>query len=272
MPRIQTNIQGYAATLLILLITVSSAISIVKAQVIVYEDFVPEKKFIYKKEWAIKAYVHTGGVGIGFEQGWFDKKSRFSGWNIEALTQWHPKRIKILPFYPKTRSYVNGMLAEFGMLRGGYGGSFSLHEKPFWGGVQVLMFVNGGFSLGLRFPQYLYVKYNEQDPETLEISEIEVLIKNDPDADVIKNKGGVIYGRGPWFSSWKGLRPYPGIYAKTGFAFEFGTSETKTHTLEVGASYDFYFAGITLFAKTKAKSGFLNFFLAYRYGKRSGIR
>ncbi len=138
------------------------------------------------------------------------------------------------------------------------------------------MFVNGGFSLGLKFPQYLYVRYNEQDPETLEISEIEVLIKNDPDADAIKNKGGLIYGRGPLFSSWKGLRPYPGIYAKTGFAFEFGTSETKTHTLEIGASYDFYFIGIPLFYKegeeNKAKSGFLNFFLSYRFGKRSGIR
>ncbi|MDR1974917.1 MAG: hypothetical protein LBQ31_09700 [Bacteroidales bacterium] len=269
MPRIQTILQSSTITLLILFAV--GFFSKASAQVVVYEDYVPEKKFIYKKEWGLKLYVHTGGFGGGFEYGWFDKKARYSGWNIDILTQWSPKRFKYAS-PAGGRSFVYGMLAQFGMMRGGYGTSITLHEKPFWGGVQISMLVNGGFSLGFRFPQYLYVIYatGEIDPVTeepvLEIS----LEKYDPNADHFQR--GNIIARGPYFSSWKGLRPYPGIYAKTGVAFEFGKIETRTHTLEIGVSYDFYFTGIPLFAKAGAQWGFLNFFLSYRFGMRSGIR
>jgi hypothetical protein len=152
------------------------------------------------------------------------------------------------------------MLAEFGMMRGGYGTSISLHEKPFWGGVQVSMLINGGFSLGFRFPQYLLVIVKD----TI-YSE-----KYDPDAEHFQK--GEILGRDKLFSSWKGLQLCPGIYAKTGISFEFGKTETRTHALEVGASYDFYFRPVPLYAKTRAPWGFLNFFLSYRFGMRSGIR
>ncbi|MDR0619729.1 MAG: hypothetical protein LBG17_07530 [Bacteroidales bacterium] len=255
MPRLQTIIQGSASALLILLFA-----GTLSAQVIVYEDYVPEKKFIYKKEWALKAYLHTGGIGAGFEQGWFDRKSRYSGYNIDILTQWHPKRFKYLSPYGG-RSFVYGMLAEFGMIRAGYGTSVTLHEKPFWGGVQVSMFVNGGFSLGFRFPQWLII--NTYGTDTVHSEKYD---------DYQYSQNGQIVGRDKLFSSWKGLQLYPGIYAKTGISFEFGKTETKTHTLEVGVSYDFYFRGVPLYAKTRAQWGFFNLFLSYRFGKLSGIR
>ncbi|MDR2556714.1 MAG: hypothetical protein LBC49_03260 [Bacteroidales bacterium] len=263
MPRLQAIIQGNAATLLILLF-----VGISDAQVIVYEDYVPEKKFIYKKEWAVKIFLHTGGIGAGFEQGWFDKKSRYSGYNIDILTQWNPKRFKYQSPYGG-RSYVYGMLAEFGMMRGGYGTAVTLHEKPFWGGVEVSMFVNGGFSLGFRFPQYLLVTTREQEPDP-PYDYIIYAEKYDPDAEHFQK--GEIIARDKIFSSWKGLQLYPGMYAKTGVSFEFGKIETRTHTLEVGVSYDFYFRGVPLYAKTRAPWGFFNLFLSYRFGMRSGIR
>jgi hypothetical protein len=263
MPRLQTTTQGSAIAILILLFA-----GTVRAQVIVYEDHVPEKKFIYKREWAIKVYLHTGGLGAGFEQGWFNKKSRYSGYNIDIMTQWNPKKFKYLSPYGG-RSYVYGMLAEFGMMRAGYGTVITLHEKPFWGGVQVSTFINGGFSLGFRFPQYLLVTVGEKEPDP-PYDYIVYSEKYDPNAEHFQK--GEILGRDKLFSSWKGLQPYPGIYAKTGLSFEFGKIETKIHTLETGLSYDFYFRSVPLYAKTKAPWGFFNLFLSYRFGMRSGIR
>lgn len=247
---------------LLFALLLSRATGALHAQVIVYEDFVPKRSNIYLKESFLYAQLHTGGITLGFEQGRLNHKFHYSGWNIEFSTQLNPKA-KAVNWYGVGRSYKYGMLNSFCMLRAGYGGLWVLSDKPHWGGVQMGLCYRGGFSLGLAFPQYVYVLQ-----DTLGNTRLERM-----DADNPRHyDAGFIVHRSPWFKGFDGMRPYPGIFAKIGMNFEFGKSEKISHTLGFGAIADFYFTRIPLMMTRKNPPGFFNFYIEYKFGLRHGLR
>lgn len=238
------------------------SLAAVHAQVTVYEDFVPPRGHIYKKERFVYGRIHTAGFLIGYEQGMLNRKFNYSGWNVEFSTQINPKT-KAVNWYGRGRSYKYGMLNSFCMIRAGYGGLWVLNEKPHWGGVQVALSYRGGFSLGLAFPQYVYVLQ-----DTTGTLKLERMNADDPRHQDV----GYIVRRSRIFKGFSGLRPYPGLYAKVGLDFEFGKSEKRSHTLGFGATYDCYFTRIPLMMHKKNPFGFLNFYIEYKFGMRYGLR
>ncbi len=253
---------GYFRRIVTLVLFLQAATA-VYAQVTVYEDFVPPREYIYMRERFIYAQIHTAGFTLGYEQGRLNRKFHYSGWNVEFATQINPKT-KAVNWYGQGRSYKYGMLNSFCILRAGYGGLIVLNDKPHWGGVQVSLSYRGGFSLGLAFPQYVYVLYDTMGQDVR-------LERMDPDnprhMDV-----GYILKRGPILKGFVGLRPYPGVYAKIGMNFEFGKVEKRSHTLGFGVLYDCYFTRIPLMALKRNPPGFLNFYLEYKFGMRYGVR
>lgn len=233
------------------------------AQVQVYEDYVPEKQVLYMKHRFIYAQIHTGGGTLGYEQGQLNRKFSYSGWNVELATQINPKT-KAVNWYRAGRSYKYGMLNSFMILRGGYGGLWVLNDKPYWGGVQVSLSYRGGFSLGLAFPQWVYVIY---DSEGQDIRLEKMSADNPRHKDV-----AYIVARSPILKGFSGLRPYPGAYAKLGLDFEFGKVEERSHTLGFGMIYDCYFTRIPLMMERKNPFGFFNFYIEYKFGMRYGVR
>lgn len=139
-----------------------------------------------------------------------------------------------------------------------------MNDKPYWGGVQVSLAYRGGFSLGLAFPQYVYVLY---DDEGQDIRLEKMSADNPRHRDV-----AYVLARGPIMKGLSGMRPYPGAFAKLGMNFEFGKTEEKSHTLGFGVVYDCYFAPIPLMMDKKKPVGFFNFYLEYKFGMRYGIR
>lgn len=244
------------------------------AQVVVYEDYVPEKNYIYTKESAWTAFLHTAGFGFGYTRGHYNQRFRYSAWEVNFSTMWDPKNYKTDPFgayYGNARRYVMGQINSFAVLRGGYGSRWTLAEKPFWGGVNVSIDYSGGFSLGLAFPQYLYILYEIEDPNTGETNIKTELEKFDPNSQKHRS-WDQIYGRGPLFHGVWHLRPYPGIYAKVGLNFEFGKIEEKIRSLQAGVLIDYYFIGIPLMAENPYPPAFLNFFVSFSFGKRFNQR
>lgn len=233
------------------------------AQVVVYEDFVPERQQLYLKERFFYAQLHTGGGTLGYEQGRVGRRFRYSGWNVEFATQINP-RAKAVNWYGSGRNYKYGMLNSFCMLRGGYGGLWVLNEKPYWGGVRVSIAYRGGFSLGLAFPQYVYVLYDDQGQDI----RLEKLSADNPrHLDV-----AYVLARGPMLKGFNGLCPYPGAFLKAGMDFEFGKTQERSHTLGFGAMYDCYFTRIPLMIGQKSPVGFFNFYIEYKFGMRYGVR
>ncbi|MEG2337179.1 MAG: hypothetical protein RSC04_05515 [Bacteroidales bacterium] len=251
-----------------------SCLGSLSAQVVVYEDYVPEKQRIYTKESMGFAFIHTAGLGLGYTRGHYSPSFRYSAWEINASTMWNPKNFKTEPFgsyYGKARRYVMGQINSFAVIRGGYGSRWTFAEKPFWGGVNISLDYSGGFSLGLAFPQYLYIIYNMEDPNTGEASIRTELEKFDPKNQKHRS-WDQIYGRGPVFHGVWHLRPYPGIYAKVGLTFEFGKLEEKIRALQAGLLVDYYFIGVPLMAENPYRPIFLNFYISFSFGKRFGIR
>lgn len=233
------------------------------AQVLVYEDFVPPMENLYTKERFFYAQLHTAGFTIGYEQGRLNSRFNYHGWNIEFATQ-ISHQAKGVNWYGTGRRYKYGMLNSFCILRAGYGGLWILNDKPYWGGVQVSVSYQGGFSLGLAFPQYVNVLYDTAGQDIR-------LERLDPDNPRHKDISYILE-RGPVLKGLSGMRPYPGIYAKIGMNFEFGRSQERSHTLGIGVIYDCYFTRIPIMMEKKNPFGFLNFYIEYKFGKRYGLR
>lgn len=236
---------------------------VVQSQVLVYEDFVPSARFIYLKERFFYAQIHTAGFTIGYEQGHLNSRFNYMGWNIEFATQLD-YRAKAVNWYGSGRRYKFGMLNSFCILRAGYGGLWTLNEKPYWGGVKVSLSYRGGFSLGLAFPQYINVLYDTAGQDLR-------LERMDPENPRHRDVAYILE-RGPILKGLSGMRPYPGIFLKVGMDFEFGKSEERSHTLGFGIIYDCYFTRIPLMMDQKNPFGFLNFYIEYKFGKRHEAR
>lgn len=188
-----------------------------RAQVIVYEDYVPPRQNLYTRERFFSAYLHSAGFAIGYEQGRLNRRFRYEGWSVEFSTQLNPKAVRV-NWTGRGRRYVYGQINSFCTLRGGYGGRYTFNEKPYWGGVALSLIYNGGLSLGLAFPQYLYIAYGSDLSDEAYERKLE---KFDPDNPYHLQVDRIL-GRGPVMHSVPHLRPYPGIYAKLGFNAEFG--------------------------------------------------
>lgn len=251
------------------------ALPCAQGQVLVYEDYVPEKQLIYTKENKFSGFIHTSGFGLGFEKGRYNIRSRYSGWSIEATNMKHSKAAKTEPFGAmlgsNARRYSFGKINSVLICRGGYDRSITLNEKPYWGGVNLAFDYSFGVSLALAFPQYLSIIYIDQDPVTGEEivrTENEKYDPNKPNHQAWDQ----IYGKAPLFYHFWEVKPYPGFFLKSGMNFEFGSDEKKISSVEIGIVLDFYMAKIPMIAHNPYRNYFFNFYLSYQFGKRYGTR
>jgi hypothetical protein len=221
-----------------------------------------DKEVLYRKENAYYFILHNEGWGIGYHKGsrltYF--KTRFYEGEIVGMS--HPKEAKTEnPYFGDSKSYVFGQLNSLYIIRGGVGYKRMLNDKPYWGGVMVGYTYSGGFSLGLARPKYLYIIYdNPKNPYEYYLN----LEQYDPIRHYYEN----IYGGGPLFKGFDKLKPYPGLYGKFGFNFEFGEYDEKIRALEVGGTFDYYFKEIPMMAKNKFPNYFITIYLNIQFGKR----
>ncbi len=224
-----------------------------------------DKTVLYRKERNFTFILHNEGWGIGYRKGnhlnYF--KTRFLEAEIVGMS--HPKEAKTEnAYYGDSKSYVYGQLNSLYIIRGGVGYKKLLNDKPYWGGIQLSYNYSGGFSLGLARPKYLYIIYanpNNNDEAYLSLEQY------DPKRHYPEN----IYGGGPLFKGFEKLKPYPGLYGKLGFNFEFGEYDEKIRAIEVGANFDYYFKEIPMMALNKYPNYFLTLYISIQFGKRYNL-
>ncbi|MCX6231345.1 MAG: hypothetical protein NTZ33_07365 [Bacteroidetes bacterium] len=224
-----------------------------------------DKAVLYTKEKAFYLVLHSEGWGIGYRKGKhlaFNKTQLFEG---EIVDMSHPKETKTEnPYFGDAHTFVYGQLNSVYIIRGGTGFKKMLNDKPYWGGVQLSYIYFGGVSLGLARPKYLYiinqVPYSNEFFLTLE--------RYDPNKHFLDDN---IYGGGPLFKGFESLKPYPGLYGKFGFNFEFGEYDEKIRAIEVGTIFDYYFAKIPMMAANKYPNYFLTFYINIQFGKRYNL-
>ncbi|MFZ4399007.1 MAG: hypothetical protein ACOYO1_03145 [Bacteroidales bacterium] len=224
-----------------------------------------DKDVLYRKEKAFYFVLHNEGWGIGYRKGnhlAFNKTRMFEG---EIVGMSHPKETKSEnPYFGDAHGYVYGQLNSFYVIRGGVGYKKMLNDKPYWGGVQLSYIYFGGASLGLARPKYLYIiNIDNSNPFGYELT----LERYNPDKHFEEN----IYGGGPLLKGFESIKPYPGLYGKFGFNFEFGEYDEKIRAIEVGGIIDYYFASIPMMAFNKYPNYFLTLYINIQFGKRYNL-
>lgn len=224
-----------------------------------------DRSVLYRKERNFTFILHNEGWGIAYRKGnhlnYF--KTRFLEAEIVGMS--HPKEAKTeSSFYGDTKPYIYGQINSLYIIRGGVGYKKLLNDKPYWGGIQLSYIYSGGFSLGLARPKYLYiVNVNPNNSEEFYLT----LEQYDPKRHYPEN----IFGGGPLLKGFEKLKPYPGLYGKFGFNFEFGEYDEKIRAIEVGANFDYYLKEIPMMAANKFPNYFLTLYINIQFGKRYNL-
>jgi hypothetical protein len=234
---------------------------------------------LFKKEMYGVAIFHSAGWGIGFRLGQnktYYHKKMFEADLVEMKSPKEYKRSNAN--FTNSRRYIYGKMNNLYLLRAGYGAQKLLNRKPYWGGIEVRFFYYGGLSLGLAKPVYLYIA-NYRTGGDNQLSYEITTEKYDPEIHypwrVVVPIAGTdttreidIYGKAPIYKGLNEIKPYPGIYAKLGFNFEYGSYNQKIKAIEAGATIDAFPKSIQVMAFNDPFTLFINVYVCFTFGKR----
>jgi len=215
---------------------------------------------LLEQQWSLGVHINSNGWGLKFRRGRNLAALKQFMWEIEFTTYKSAKEVKTInPYYSDSKSYVYGKLNYVYFLRGGVGVQHILNRKPYWGGIQLSYLYYGGLSVGITKPVYLYIIQSTSNTDYQVTEE-----RYNPEIHFVDN----IYGRGAFLTGILNLEFHPGIYAKGGLEFEFGTKNRALKSLEIGAILDYTPFPIAIMAYNSRQSFFLTAYLSVSLGKR----
>ncbi len=229
--------------------------------------------YLMRREKSGNIMLHTLGFGLGMRFG--NNKTYYKNrmFEFDLLEMKAPNQVhRYNENFPNPRSYVYGKLNNLYIRRAGIGRQLLVNRKPYWGGVEVRAFYYGGFDLGLAKPSYLYIAYYTVIDNILVVDHIALERYNPekhfPYIGVNPTLLCDIYGRGPILSGFDKIKPYPGLYAKGGFNFEFSAQNDRIKAIEVGVTVDIFPKPVPVMAFSKADYFFITGYLSFHLGKR----
>lgn len=241
------------ALLLILGFGISAGL---KAQLGTDADF---KRQVYDRE-------YTGG--IGFHSRGFFINGRYlkyldgfnkHGLEIDITKLRHPKETH-QNFVSATgvRGFVYGRINSFYALRAGYAREKVIFDKTDQGSISIAWNYSGGLSLGLLKPVYVMV------PGEVDFQRLEADRYNPEEHDVV-------YGEANYFMGILNTKLQPGIYAKTGFIFDYDLLDKKVTSIEGGFIFDYYVSKVPIFyyqsgEKDMNLPGFYQLYVTFNFG------
>ncbi len=223
-------------------------------------EYVEEKPPLMKNEFTLGATVHTSGWGALFRRAKnvTGYKKRF--YEIEVVGMKDPKEVRTVnPYFDNAKSYYYGKLNTLTIIRLGIGKQHVLFSKAEKGGVEVRLNYSGGFALGLAKPVYLNILH--------EISPGEYLVEVER-YDPAVHRVDSIYGRASFLEGFGEIKPYPGGYAKLGFAFEYGSHTTNIKCIEAGVCMDAFATNIPIMAYIDNEQFYFNFYINFVFGRK----
>lgn len=215
---------------------------------------------LLEHQWSLGVHINSNGWGLKFRKGRNLAALKQFMWEIEFTTYKSAKEVKTInPYYSDSKSYIYGNLNTVYFLRGGVGFQHILNRKPYWGGVQLSYLYYGGLSVGITKPVYLFIIHSTTTTDYQVTEE-----RYNPEIHFLDN----IYGRGAFLTGILNMEFHPGVYAKGGLDFEFGTRNRAIKALEVGAILDYSPIPIAIMAYNSKQSFFLTAYLSVSFGKR----
>ena len=217
---------------------------------------------LLERQWSLGVHINSNGWGLKLREGRNLAALKQFMWEIEFTTYKSAKEVKTInPYYSDSKSYIYGKLNSVYFLRGGIGFQHILNRKPYWGGVQFSYLYYGGLSVGLAKPVYLNIVHITTPPDYQVTEE-----RYNP--ALTEHSIEYIYGRGAFLTGILNTEFHPGVYAKGGLDFEFGTRNRAIKAMEIGAILDYSPIPIAIMAYNPKQSFFLTAYLSVSFGKR----
>lgn len=220
-------------------------------------DLNEQQKVFFRNEKAFGIQLNTDGIGFSYRTA---KRTDYLNKNIfeyEFGTLKHPKEYKLNNPYTQGSSFVFGKLNFPMYIRASLGRQHELYKKADLGGVAIRYFYSGGAVLAVYKPIYYKVIYP--------ISLNEFLIREEKFNSSIAIPQD-IWGRASFTKGISETRVMPGIYAKSGFNFEYSKEDKVIHAIEIGATLSAYLKEIPIMASSDNQSIFFALFVSYRFG------
>lgn len=233
------------------------------AQIDTDADF---KRQVYDREYTFGLIGHSRGYAVnGRYLKYLDGYNKL-GFELEFSKLRHPKEVRIPnQFYNNSRGYVFGRENTFYTLRTGLAYESILFDKTDQGTISIASFFSGGVSWGILKPIYMQILLPDSSGSSVSAQLVTVRYNH------IEHGGSNIYGEANYFKGIGESKIRPGIYAKAGAVFDFDFLDKNVTSIEVGLSYDYYFAEVPIFYEDEAgedinEFGFLQFYLALNFG------
>jgi len=247
---------------LVLLLTFVLSAGGVFAQLNISSDTVSDN-ILLAREHSFYGLLHSNGWGGGFRKGLnrdYFKKQMFE---VEFLEMRSSKETRSTnPYFYGAKSFYYGKINACYIIRSGVGYQYLLAQKPYWGGVEVRCFYYMGAEIALAKPVYLkIVTSSGQSPDVVYDLKTE---RYDPQVQ----SRDLIYSRASLFKGANQIKPYPGLYAKFGVNFEYGSYNTSIKALETGVVLDYHPKAVPIMAFDKNPNLIPTVYISFHFGKR----
>lgn len=220
-------------------------------------DLNEQQRVFFRNEKSFGIQLNTDGIGFSYRTA---KRTDYLNKNLieyEFGTIKHPKEYKLSNPWTQGTSFVFGKLNFPMYFRASIGRQHELYKKADLGGVSIRLFYTGGPVLAVYKPIYYKVIYPTSLTEFYireEKFNTNIAIPQD------------IWGRASFTKGLNEIRVMPGLYAKSGFSFEYSKEDKVLHAVEVGATLSAYLKEIPIMASSDNKSIFFSLFVSYRFG------
>jgi hypothetical protein len=172
-----------------------------------------------------------------------------------------PKEIKVInPYFESQKKFVYGKLNSFHAIRFGLGWQRMIFEKRDKGSISINYLISVGPVIGLVKPIY----YEIVD-STETIGNIQYFYASEQKLDIDLHSASDIINRSAFYKGISEIGIAPGLFIKTGVAFDFSKDVLKTNVIEIGISLDTYLRPIEIMANN-SKQIFGTIYLEYRFG------
>ena len=227
------------------------------------------KGILYKNEFSVEGKLHTGGMTLGFNRCKIVKyyKTNFYHFDIGYLKSQKEKKGNLvstsLNLY---NNYIYGKQNYFFPIRFGKGIRVYLSEKEASRGVAVGYSIEGGLTLGIAKPYYLWIKTSNSENLAI-LTEVKY---REETRDIFLDQN-LIYDK---VSFWHGLyesKIYTGAHINAALHFGLKAYEKPVYAIETGVMIDAFTRRIPIMVETENfKNNFLfvNVFANIHFGKR----
>jgi len=216
-------------------------------------------KIFYRNEKTLAVNLNSNGWGLGYRYGnrinYFEKYI----YEFDFSVIKHPKEINSSnASFLSSESFVFGKLNSVFDIRLGYGKQNEIFSKRERKSVAVRYFYSVGPSVAFLKPVYYDILYP--------INDSVYGIREEKFNPAIHTSDD-INGRASFFKGFDEIKLVPGLFAKTGFNFEFSQKENIIHAIEAGIIIQAYLKSLDIMAVDDNQQFYFTLFISYRIGK-----